>query len=162
VGEGSSDQWIWVNKWDEHQSFQVKRGKPWTPPWIKLYPQLLVDYDFTSLPWQSQLLLLKVFMAFAQTRGRLSADTRQLSHHLSQRVTRAQLVSLNDAGWIDICSRTVLERRRDAFWNRSVLEGEEKRREEEPVRDVVVIAPVETVDNSVNGSRATKLEDMPL
>jgi hypothetical protein len=116
--------YIWVNKWDEFQSFQKKRGKPWAPPWIKIYPQLLDDYDFVGLPWQTQLVLLKVFMAFSQTRGRLSADTRELSRQLAQRVTRAQLDSLSHAGWIELCSRTVLEQRRNAFWNSSALEVE--------------------------------------
>lgn len=124
-----SDLWIWVNKWDEFQSFQKKRGKPWAPPWIKIYPQLLDDYVFVKLPWQTQLVLLKVFMAFAQTRGSLSADTRELSRQLAQRVTAAQLESLNHAGYIDICSGTVLEQRRNVFWNSSNLE--ENRREED-------------------------------
>ena len=157
----NEDVYIWVNRWEEFQTFQKKKGKPWAPPWIKLYPQILDDPDFTHLPWQTQLLLLKVFAAFAQTRGRLSADTRELSRRLSQRVTTAQLESLNHAGWITVCSRTVLEQRRNSFWNRSTLEVEvEKEEEKEPV-------PVTVPRDDGNGTGTdhelnTLLADMPL
>ena len=120
----NTPQYIWVNRWDEYQTFQNKKGKPWAPPWIKLYPQILDDPDFTGLTWMSQLLLLKLFAAFAQTRGRLPADTRELSRRLGQRVTTAQLDSLNHAGWITVCSRNVLEDFRNRFWNRSALDVE--------------------------------------
>ena len=26
-----SGSWIWVNRWDEFQTYQTKRGKPWAP-----------------------------------------------------------------------------------------------------------------------------------
>lgn len=154
------DQYVWVNRWDEYQSFQKKRGKPWAPPWIKIYPALLDDVDFLTLTWQTQLVLLKVFMAFAQTRGRLAADTRELSRQLDQKVTTAQLASLINAGWLDLCSRTVLEQRRNAFWNRSTLEVEEEVEEEKPLPSSNVNVPV--TNGRKEGALTQQDEEAPL
>lgn len=145
-----SDEYLWINKWEEFQSFQTKRGKPWTPPWIKLYPQLLRDHDFVSLPEREQLLLLKLFMLFASTRGLVPKSTRTLSHWLGQRVVIANIERLNEAGWINVCSRTVLEQRRSAFWNSSSLEVDKTRKN-------YVDEPVENSGQGKNTSQETFL-----
>jgi hypothetical protein len=163
AGEGSQG-WIWVNRWEEFQSFQTKRGKPWAPPWIRLYPQLLGDDDFLALTESEQLLLLKLFMLFSSQRQVVANDTRSLSRRCGQRVLKRHIDSLNHAGYIDLCSRTVLERRRNAFWNGSILEVEvDIEGEENLERSVLVIGAVETVDN-LNGSLSPsrRLEDLPL
>jgi len=120
--------YIWVNRWDEFQTFQTKRGKPWAPPWIRIYPRLLDDHTFTDLPEPTQLLLVKLWMLFSTTHQRIPNDTRYLSRRLGQRVTKTQLKLLNHAGYIQFCSGTVLEQWRNAFWNGSTLE--ENRREQ--------------------------------
>lgn len=124
----SAELFIWVNKWEERQSFQEKRGKPWAPPWIKLYPHLLDDPEFLDLSAETRSLLVGIWMLFGRSHGTVTKDTRRLSKQLHQRVTEAQLTTLNHAGFLSFCSGTVLEQRRAAFWNRSVLE--EKREEE--------------------------------
>jgi hypothetical protein len=161
-GEGSQD-WIWVNRWEEFQSFQVKRGKPWAPPWIRLYPQLLGDDDFLALTESEQLLLLKLFMLFSSQRQVVANDTRSLSRRCGQRVLKRHVDSLNHAGYIDLCSRTVLERRRNAFWNGSILEVEvDIEGDKNQERSVLVIGEAENVETT-NGSHPTRrLEDMPL
>lgn len=116
------DTYIWVNRWEEFQTFQNKRGKPWAPEWIKLYPRLFDNDAFIELPENTRLLLIGLFVLFSRTRGELLVHTRSLSRRLNQRVTKQQLETLSHAGFIDFCSRTVLERRRNAFWNSSVLD----------------------------------------
>lgn len=117
-----AEAYIWCSGWEDFQSFQTKRGKPWAPPWIKLAPALLDDPEFLELSAESRSVLVGIWMLFARSRGTLTKDTRRLSRQLHQRVTERQLESLNHAGFIEFCSGTVLERRRNAFWNRSTLE----------------------------------------
>jgi hypothetical protein len=153
--------WIWVNRWEDFQSFQTKRGKPWAPPWIRLYPALLADDVFISLGITEQLLLLKLFMLFSSSRQVVANSTRTLSQRTGQRVLKSHIVSLNEAGFIDLCSRTVLERRRNMFWNGSVLEVEV---DKNLIEALVVIGAGETGDNSgENGARSSRaLADEPL
>jgi hypothetical protein len=136
--------WIWVNRWEDFQSFQTKRGKPWAPPWIRLYPALLADD-----------------MLFSSSRQVVANSTRTLSQRTGQRVLKSHIVSLNEAGFIDLCSRTVLERRRNMFWNGSVLEVEV---DKNLIEALVVIGAGETGDNSgENGARSSRaLADEPL
>lgn len=125
------EQYIWVNGWESFQTFQTKRGKPWAPPWIKLAPALLDDPEYLDLSPETRTLLVGIWMLFARSRGTVTKDTRRLSRQLHQRVTESQLGLLNRAGFLDFCSGTVLEQRRDAFWNSSALE--EKRQEQIPL-----------------------------
>lgn len=121
------DEFIWVNGWDEYQSFQKKRGRAWAPPWIKLYPRLLSNHDFLNMSEREQLLLLKLFMLFASAHQVVANSPRSLSNLTGQRVMKSNLVSLNHAGFIGFCSRTVLEQRRSMFQNGSILEVEEEK-----------------------------------
>lgn len=139
VDEGRA--YLWIVNWEKHQDALRKRGKPWSPPWVKLEPSLLDHDDFNALPAGTQLVFLKLLMLFARARLVLASDPRRLSRQLGVRVTSQQLESLNHAGFIEFCSRTVLEHRRAMFWNRSNLE---KRREEQ----------TEGVDVGPNGARA--------
>ena len=125
VASGSaSDQYIWIRRWDEFQTMQKKRGKPWAPPWVKLYLSLLDQPAYIDLSPENRSLLVGLWMLFARTRGTVTKETRKLSRQLHQRVTERQLAALNHDGFIDFCSGTVLEQRRNAFWNSSALEVE--------------------------------------
>ena len=101
-----------------------KRGRPWAPPWIKIYPRLLDEPRFMALTPETRMLLVGLFMLFSRTRGTVTKDTRNLSRQLSQRVTDRQLQALNEAGWIRFCSGTVREQLWNVFWNGSSLEVE--------------------------------------
>lgn len=138
--------YVWISRWDEFQTYTIKRGKPWAPPWIKMYPRLLDDPEFRRLTEANQLLLVKLWMLFARAHGKvvvgtrsvhqavtkdprsshegITWDSRSLAKQLAQRVTKQQLVSLNRAGFIQFCSGTVRERFWNAFLNGSVLEVE--------------------------------------
>lgn len=142
--------YIWVSGWEDFQTFQKKRDKPWVPPWIKLAPALLDDPNYLRLSPQTRTLLVGIWMLFARSRGTVTKDTRRLSRQLHQRVTERQLESLNHAGYIEFCSRTVQEQRRDAFWNRSILEVD-KKREEQPSFPPTWSRPAEGTEDSNNG-----------
>jgi hypothetical protein len=104
-----NDLWIWVEKWGEFQTFQEKKGKPWAPPWIKVYHSLLDEPNYIALTPETRSLLEGIWKLFARTRGTLRKDTRNLSRQLNQRVTEQQLQRLNHAGWIPVCAGPVLE-----------------------------------------------------
>jgi hypothetical protein len=168
-------QYIWVNRWEEFQTFQVKKGKPWVPPWIKVYHSLLDEPAYIDLTPETRCLLEGIWKLFARTRGTLRKDTRNLSRQLNQRVTKQQLERLNDAGWLDFCSGTVLEERRNAFWNSSGLDVEvdvEEKRTPTP-QPVVPTTPQpdlnglsllgdEPARNLAAAARQRALEDEPL
>ena len=134
----SPDQYIWVNKWDEFQSFQKKRGKPWAPPWVKLYTRILDEPAYLDLTPETRSLLVGLWALFGRSRGTVTKDTRRLTQQLHQRVTKAQLESLNHGGWITFCSGTVLEHKRNAFWNSSALEVEVEVEVEEDIEPKAV------------------------
>jgi hypothetical protein len=120
----NDDLYIWVNRWDEFQTFQIKRGKPWAPPWIRTYTAQLSDERYLDLTDRQRALLHDLRMVFAMTKGRTRCDHRTIGQYRHIRTRYADLEALNHAGFIDICSRTVLERKRNAFWNSSTLEVE--------------------------------------
>lgn len=122
--------YIWVNRWDDFQNYQRKRGKPWAPPWLMNHTRQLDDDRYLDLTAAERGLLHDLRLEFARTRLDLRSDTTRLSRRLGYKVYTSQLQRLNDAGFITICSRTVLEQFRNAFWNGSSLEVEVE--EEEP------------------------------
>jgi hypothetical protein len=158
AGEGSQG-WISVRGWRRFQHYDPEKRQP---PWIKMYTELMSDEAWITLSGHDRSVLACLWLEYASSRCRLRADTRSLTRQLNLRVTSATLERLNQAGWIDIvASKTLAEGYHPASPRAHDVEVETEV-EVEPLRSPLVIAPVETVDNSVNGSRATKLEDMPL
>jgi len=120
----SDDLYIWVNRWDEFQTYQEKRGKKWVPPWIKTYPRQLDDERYYKLTDAQKLLLHELRLVFSSASLWVPFDTSWLCRKLGRKVRKDSIEALNHAGLITICSRTVLERFQDAFWNGSTLEVE--------------------------------------
>ncbi len=117
-------EYIWICRWEEFQTFQKKRGKPWAPPWIKCHNAQLDDERYLDLTDRQRCLLHDLRMMFAMTRGRLRHDTRTISRHRHRQTRHADLEALNHAGFIRFCSGTVREQLWNAFWNGSNLEVE--------------------------------------
>jgi hypothetical protein len=133
-------EYIWVNRWDEFQTFQTKRNKPWAPPWIRNYTAQLSDDRYLDLTDRQRALLHDLRMVFAVTRGRLRRDTPTIARYRHRQTRDEDLAALNHAGFIEFCSGTVLEQRRNAFWNRSTLEVDKKENRKEqtqPTQPVV-------------------------
>lgn len=124
--------YIWIVRWHEFQTYQKKRGKPWAPPWLMDHTRQLDDDRYLDLTAAERGLLHDLRLEFARTRLDLRSDTTRLSRRLGYKVYTSQLERLNDAGFIVLCSRTVLEQFRNAFWNGSSLEVEEEREQPEP------------------------------
>lgn len=150
----TDELYIWVNRWEDFQSFQTKRGKPWAPPWVKLHTSILDQPAFLDLTPETRMLLVGIWALFGRTRGTITKDTRRLSQQLAQRVTKRQLERLNHAGFVSFCSGTVLEQRRATFWNRSSLEVEESREEKNPK------AVTSTYNGGAASDERTALEEL--
>jgi hypothetical protein len=108
-------QWIVVPNWRRLQHYKDRR-----PVWIKLYPELLDDPAYLSLPVGTRLLLIELWMLYASSRGQITVDTASLSRRLQHRTTSRQLAQLSDAGFIQVSASKPLAQIR-----------EEKRREDE-------------------------------
>jgi hypothetical protein len=128
----NDDLYIWVTRWDDFQTFQKKRGKPWAPPWIRNYIAQLSDDRYLDLTDRQRALLHDLRMVFAMTKGRTRYDHRTISSFRRRRTRYADLEALNHAGFIEFCSGTVLEQKRAAFWNSSGLEVEVEVEEKNP------------------------------
>lgn len=140
-----ADRFIWMNGWERFQTFQTKRGKLWTPPWIKVYSTLLENPDYLDLPPRRRSILVGLWLVFGRcpAGGRLvlGSSLAQIGRIIADdSVRKRDLDSLNHAGWIDFCSRTVLEQRWDTFWNSSGQEVEVRSREE---KNLPVVPPIE-------------------
>jgi hypothetical protein len=128
----NDDLYIWVTRWDDFQTYQKKRGRPWAPPWIRNYTAQLSDARYLDLTDRQRALLHDLRMVFAMTRGQLRHDAATIARYRHRQTRDEDLVALNHAGFIEVCSGTVLERKLNMFRNRSVLEVEEKRKEPIP------------------------------
>ncbi len=149
--------YIWIHRWGDFQSYQKKRGKPWAPPWIRFYLRQLDDDAYLDLTAAERGLLHDLRAEFARTRSNLRADRERLSQRLGYTVYARQLERLNQAGFITICSRTVLEQFRNAFWNSSGLEVEE---EVEKEQDTPSFQPKLDQPNT-NGASSPTVEPEP-
>ncbi len=159
------ETYIWVSRWSDFQTYTLKRGKPWAPPWVKLYTRILDDPAYLDLTPETRSLLVGIWALFGRTRGTITKDTRRLSRQLSQRVTERQLETLNHAGFIQFCSGTVREQFWNAFVNGSTPDVEV---EVEVDKDPSVQPVARPPENGRTDGTATAfdyqniLQDMPL
>lgn len=171
-------QYIWMNGWERFQTFQTKRGKLWTPPWIKHYTGLLDNPDYIELAPRRRAILhgLWLVMGRCPAGGRLvlGSSPAKIGRIIADDTVRKRDIdALNHAGWVDLCSRTVLEQRWVAFWNCSEQEVELRSREEEPRASTskedaarANVVPLPTPTHELNGKalvlQTELLRDMPL
>lgn len=66
-------RWLSVRNWDRYQHYAKRR-----PPWIKLYNDLLDDYEFRSLSETGRFHLLLIFLLASRTENRIPCDDRYL------------------------------------------------------------------------------------
>lgn len=90
-------EWIVVPNWDRFQHYHDRH-----PPWIKLHLSLLADEEYARLPIRSRLLLVLVWMEYANSAQRVGLSTAWLSARFQMRVTRSDIESLCDAGFLAI------------------------------------------------------------
>lgn len=99
-----SDGYIVIRNWESFQHYK----DAW-PVWIKWYTGLLHDPKFTALPMGTRGVFAHLLLLYAGCRGELPRNTRWISRQINGHVTREQLESLNQAGFIEFKSRPRLE-----------------------------------------------------
>lgn len=108
--------YIWIPNWDGDDDgtpgFQHYKDRD--PIWIKNYTRLLVKDEYLRLSGHRRAVLHGVWLAYATSRRRLSADTLTLSSRLLLKVTTPDLKALSDAGFIEVVASKVLARRYQA------------------------------------------------
>lgn len=120
--------WISVCKWRTFQHYDPAKR---VPPWIKNNTDLMANDAYLSLTEHRALMLHRLWLEYASSRCELSDDTLRLSRRLSMRVTRADLVWLIHAGWIEIvASKALAEGYHDASARAHDAEGETETEEE--------------------------------
>ncbi len=78
----------------------LQHYKDRTPPWIKLYNDLLDDYNFSCLQDASKLHLLMIFLLASRSENKIPVDARWISNKIS--ATEAiDLDALFDSGFIE-------------------------------------------------------------
>lgn len=113
-----------VKNWKEFQHYKDR-----TPPWIKLYNNLLDDYEFESLGDAAKGHLLCIWMLASRTGNKMPYDEKWVSKKIGA-TTKVNLKALCDAGFLKLeqdASKTLQGGEQDATTN---VPSEEKRREE--------------------------------
>jgi hypothetical protein len=98
---------------------------------VKTYTELLADEAYLSLGAAPRAILHSLWLAYAQSRCRLSADTGQLSRRLNLRVRQSDLEALNRAGFIDFVASASLADGYHAASASRAREEEEKEKEKD-------------------------------
>jgi hypothetical protein len=97
--------YISVKNWRRFQHYDPTKR---TPPWIKNYTELMSDDAYLELSMHRRGLLHALWMEYASSRCRLTANTATLSRRLGGKVTSRDLQALTDAGFIDLVASSVL------------------------------------------------------
>jgi len=114
-----SDIWIIVRNWERFQHYKDRR-----PVWIKTYTELTGLDEYRALSLAARGVLHGIWIEYSNARGVIKLGA-SLSQRLGQHVSKQQLDSLVDAGFIELsASRPTTQR--------ASLETE-KRREEPPL-----------------------------
>ncbi len=142
----TTDLYVWISRWPDFQHYKPERDR--APAWIKAYTRQLDDSRYLDLSTHARGLLHDLRMAFARAHGELPMNTRQISHRVHSRVTKAQLEALNHAGFIEFLSREVLEHRLEQLYTgssprargRAHGEGEVDREEDQEITRAVPVS----------------------
>lgn len=110
-----------VKNFDRFQHYKDR-----SPPWIKLYRDVLSDYDFTRLPDASKSHLMLIWLLASSMDNRLPNDADWLTKaiHATETVNITVLVS---AGFLVLCgdaSAPLAERQQHARLEEGEVEGE--------------------------------------
>lgn len=88
--------WIVIPDWHTFQHYRDR-----TPIWIKNYTELMSDDGYLGLTLHQRGVLHGLWMEYARARRQIPDSTSTVSRRLGERVTRATLNALKDAGFID-------------------------------------------------------------
>jgi hypothetical protein len=92
---------IHVRNWEKFQHADVAKRKHGTPPWIRVYTELLSREEFRSLTMPQRGLLVSLWIEYARSPSGLPADTERLAQRLDAKVEKRSLEVLRAAGFIE-------------------------------------------------------------
>lgn len=101
-----------VRNWDRFQHYRKRN-----PPWIKLYTELLDDYEFACLSDASKLLAFCIFMLAARSSNKIPLDPDWIRNRAALK-SMPDLEPLFNHGFIVRCqdaSETLAQRKQDAM-----------------------------------------------
>lgn len=96
-----SDLWIVIPKWEEFQHYKDR-----DPTWIKTYRSQLDNPDYLDLTFAQRGLLHDLRLLYALSATKVRVDERKLGKRLNRRVTKQNLETLNQAGFIALRAST--------------------------------------------------------
>jgi hypothetical protein len=67
-----------VRNWGRFQNKDIFKKSDGSPPWVKFYVKLLDDYEFSRLPYGTQLTYLKLLLVAARKRNAIPNDLEWL------------------------------------------------------------------------------------
>ena len=154
-------------------SFSVKNFerfqhyKDRSPPWIKLYNELLDDYDFCLLPDASKMHLVAIWLLASRSDNEIPLDPQWIARKISA-TSPVDLTLLKNAGFIEYnqdCSEPLAECLQDAIPEKrtSIAEGEAEQTLPGKPGGAVVSKPIpedfETFWKAYNGPKNSKKPD---
>lgn len=110
TGRVNSDGWIVVPNWERFQHYKDR-----TPPWIKLYLELLHKPEFLDLTFAARGVLMTVWLLYTASDGVLDVSQvrAQCTSKARARHFQGHLEALSDAGFIQFsASRPLAQRQR--------------------------------------------------
>lgn len=127
------DVYISVRNWRQFQHYDPAKR---VPPWIKNHTELMANDDYLRLSEHRVTMLHRLWLEYASSLCRLSADTRSLSRRLFVRVTTADIDALVQAGFITLVASAELADGYQAASSRA-----RSREEEEEVDEDIPLPP---------------------
>lgn len=117
---------------------QLQHYKDRSPPWIKLYNDLMDDYNFACLQDASKLHLIMIFLLASRANNQIPCDTRWISSRINA-TEEVDLEALFESGYIEkipaktkttkpkrVASKPLAESEQDACLEKSREEGEKR------------------------------------
>lgn len=98
--------YISVRNWRNFQHYDPAKR---TPPWIKVYTELLDDEDYLQLTVRQRGILHGIWLLYAESRSKLGSNAARLGRRLGDpSVRRRDLDALEQAGFITFVASAAL------------------------------------------------------
>jgi len=91
-------EYLKIKNWEKFQHYKKRR-----PPWVKLYHELLDDYEYGCLQDDSKLLLISLFLLAGTTDNKIPNDPKWIQNK-AMLSTEVVIQPLVDTGFISINS----------------------------------------------------------
>lgn len=123
-----------VKNWDKFQHYRDR-----SPPWIRLYNELLDDYDFACLRDASKLHLIAIWLVASRTNNKIPYDAEWLSGRINA-TEPIDLDALLKAGFIQL-NEPLQQAEQSASTPLAKCSPETEERQRESQRQIPPIAP---------------------